>query len=188
MVYEQEVAIIGAGPTGLTLAIDLARRGVKIRVFDAATEPFRGSRGKGIQPRTQGIFELLGVMPALAKVGGPYQRMRFHLGPFSFRGGSLGTTHAPTAASPYPNLLQVPQFKTEGVLRARLASLGIEVEFGRRFESLAQTASGVEATLSDGERVRCAYLVGAMAGVACAQVPRARARRGDAGRTHAHGR
>jgi 2-polyprenyl-6-methoxyphenol hydroxylase-like FAD-dependent oxidoreductase len=61
---------------------------------------------------------------------------------------------------PYPNLLQVPQFKTEGVLRAHLASLGVEVEFGRRFESLTPTSHGVEVTLNGGERARCAYLVG----------------------------
>ena len=160
MLYEQEVLVIGAGPTGLTLALDLARRGVKLRIVDAAPEPSRGSRGKGIQPRTQEVFDLLGLMPELAKVGGPYQRMRFHFGRCSFRGGSLGTSHAPTAATPYPNLLQVPQFKTEGVLRARLASLGIEVEYGRCFEALSQTADQVEVVLSGGERVRCAYVVG----------------------------
>ncbi|MBJ6759867.1 FAD-dependent monooxygenase [Myxococcaceae bacterium JPH2] len=160
MVYEQEVLVVGAGPTGLTLAVDLARRGVRVRIVDAATEPSRGSRGKGIQPRTQEIFDLLGVMPEIAQVGGLYQRLRFHWGPFSFRGGSLGTRHAPTEAMPYPNLLQVPQFKTEGVLRARLASLGVSVEFGRRFESFVQRDDGVDVTLSDGVRVRCAFLVG----------------------------
>jgi choline dehydrogenase-like flavoprotein len=66
VVYEQDVLIVGAGPTGLTLAIDLARRGVKVRIVDAASAPFRGSRGKGIQPRTQEIWKL-----AWALRGGP---------------------------------------------------------------------------------------------------------------------
>jgi 2-polyprenyl-6-methoxyphenol hydroxylase-like FAD-dependent oxidoreductase len=161
MPYEQEmVLVLGAGPTGLTLAIELARRGAKVRVVDAAPEPFGGSRGKGIQPRSQEIFDLLGVMPELAKAGALYQRLRFHLGPLSFRGGSLGTRSAPTESTPYPNLLQVPQFKTESVLRAHLASLGVAVEFGRRFESLAQTADGVDVLLNDGEGIRCAYAIG----------------------------
>jgi 2-polyprenyl-6-methoxyphenol hydroxylase-like FAD-dependent oxidoreductase len=160
MLYEHDVLIVGAGPTGLTLGLDLARRGVKLRIIDAAPEPFAGSRGKGLQPRTQEIFDLLGVMPAISAVGGPYQRLRFHLGPLSVRGGSLGTRHAPTAQVPYPNLLQVPQLTTERVLRTRLAELGVEVEFGCRFDSLSQSADGVETTLKGGERVRSRYLVG----------------------------
>ena len=49
--YELTVLIVGAGPTGLTLALDLARRGIAFRLIEAATRPFEGSRGKGIQPR-----------------------------------------------------------------------------------------------------------------------------------------
>jgi 2-polyprenyl-6-methoxyphenol hydroxylase-like FAD-dependent oxidoreductase len=46
------VLVVGAGPTGLTLGIELARRGVPVRVVDKAPEPFAGSRGKGLQPRS----------------------------------------------------------------------------------------------------------------------------------------
>jgi glycine/D-amino acid oxidase-like deaminating enzyme len=45
--YETNVLIVGAGPTGLTLALDLARRGISFRLIDAAASPFAGSRGKG---------------------------------------------------------------------------------------------------------------------------------------------
>ncbi len=48
-----DVLIVGAGPTGLTLGIDLARRGVEALVVERADGLFPGSRGKGIQPRTQ---------------------------------------------------------------------------------------------------------------------------------------
>src|SRR5271154_5827550 len=48
---ETAVLIVGAGPTGLTLAIDLARRGVSFRLIEAEAAPFAGSRGKGLQPR-----------------------------------------------------------------------------------------------------------------------------------------
>jgi AcrR family transcriptional regulator len=47
-----KVLIAGAGPTGLTLAIDLARRGVEVRIVDRAAEFFAGSRGDELQPRT----------------------------------------------------------------------------------------------------------------------------------------
>lgn len=55
-----DVLICGAGVTGLTLAIELARHGVSFRLIEKRTTPFIGSRGKGIQPRTQEIFEDLG--------------------------------------------------------------------------------------------------------------------------------
>lgn len=56
-----DVLICGAGVTGLTLAIELARHGVSFRLIEKRTTPFIGSRGKGIQPRTQEIFEDLGI-------------------------------------------------------------------------------------------------------------------------------
>ena len=57
--YAMDVLICGAGAAGLALAIDLARRGVRFRLIDKIPEPFHGSRGKGIQPRTQEIFEIV---------------------------------------------------------------------------------------------------------------------------------
>ena len=52
-----DILICGAGAAGLTLAIDLARRGVAFRLIDKSPAPFAGSRGKGIQPRSQEVFE-----------------------------------------------------------------------------------------------------------------------------------
>jgi 2-polyprenyl-6-methoxyphenol hydroxylase-like FAD-dependent oxidoreductase len=59
------VLIIGAGPTGLTLACDLARRGVECRVVDKDVRLFVGSRAKGLQPRTLEVFDDLGVIDAI---------------------------------------------------------------------------------------------------------------------------
>jgi len=55
------VLIVGAGPTGLMLACELARRGVSFRLIEAAAGPQRGSRGKGLQPRTLEILDDLGI-------------------------------------------------------------------------------------------------------------------------------
>jgi hypothetical protein len=67
-----KVLIAGGGPTGLTLGIDLARRGVEVRVVDKADKFFGGSRGDGIQPRTLEVFDDLGVIDAvLAEGHGP---------------------------------------------------------------------------------------------------------------------
>ncbi len=70
--YETQVIIVGAGPTGLTLGIELARRSIAFRLIDAAEEPFRGSRGKGIQPRTLEVFEDLGIIGTVLQAGMPY--------------------------------------------------------------------------------------------------------------------
>jgi 2-polyprenyl-6-methoxyphenol hydroxylase-like FAD-dependent oxidoreductase len=56
------VLIVGAGPAGLTLACDLARRGIPTRVIDKADRLFIGSRGKGLQPRTLEVFHDLEVL------------------------------------------------------------------------------------------------------------------------------
>ena len=63
--FAVDVLICGAGAAGLTLAIDLARRGVSFRLIEKMDAPFGGSRGKGIQPRSQEVFEDLGVLDRL---------------------------------------------------------------------------------------------------------------------------
>ena len=70
--FTADVLICGAGAAGLTLAIELARRGVSFRLIEKMDSAFRGSRGKGIQPRTQEIFEDLGIIDRLVAVGGLY--------------------------------------------------------------------------------------------------------------------
>ena len=57
-----DVLVAGAGPTGLTLALDLVRRGVGVRIVDKADRFSVGSRGDGISPRTLEVFEDLGVL------------------------------------------------------------------------------------------------------------------------------
>jgi 2-polyprenyl-6-methoxyphenol hydroxylase-like FAD-dependent oxidoreductase len=156
--------IVGAGPTGLILAVDLARRGISFRLIDAAISPFEGSRGKGIQPRTLEIFDDLGVIDAILAAGVLYPKFRTHLGPFSLRTGSLVPFKEPTESVPYPNVWMVPQARTEAILRERLRALGGEVEFGKGLATFTQDELGVDATLSTGETVRTNFLVGADGG------------------------
>jgi 2-polyprenyl-6-methoxyphenol hydroxylase-like FAD-dependent oxidoreductase len=154
------VLIVGAGPTGLTLAIELARRSIAFRLVDAAQTPFAGSRGKGIQPRTLEVFHDLGIIDKILNTGMPYPELRVHLGPLSLPLGPLGGRHQATESIPYPNLWLVPQNRTEAILRERLAELGGQVEFGTAFESVEQEEQGVTVRLSTGESVRAKYVVG----------------------------
>ena len=154
------VLIVGAGPTGLTLAIDLARRNVPFRLIEAAPQSNTGSRGKGLQPRTLEIFEDLGMIDEILAAGALYPRLRIHAGPLSWRGGSLGSSKAATENVPYPNLWMVPQVRTEEILRQRLRALGGEVEFGIALAQFIQDEEAVHATLSNGETLDVEYLAG----------------------------
>ena len=158
--YEAQVIIAGAGPTGLTLGIELARRSISFRLIDAAEGALRGSRGKGIQPRTLEVFEDLGVIGAILEAGMPYPAFQVHLGPLSLRLGPMGGRKPAIERVPYPNLWLVPQYRTEGVLRERLAQLGGRVEFGTAFERVAADDRGVRVHLSTGEVVTAEYLIG----------------------------
>lgn len=167
MTQATDVLICGGGPTGLTLAIELARRGVRFRLIDAAGAPFAGSRGKGIQPRTQEIFENLGIIDRIVARGGVYPPQ------WKYRadggGVEISAVDPPdaTPAEPYRIPLMIPQFATEAVLRERLAELGHGVEFGRELRGFAQDADGVTATIAGPggeERIHTRYLVGADGG------------------------
>jgi 2-polyprenyl-6-methoxyphenol hydroxylase-like FAD-dependent oxidoreductase len=140
-----DVLICGAGAAGLSLAIDLARRGVDFRLIEKADEPFHGSRGKGIQPRSLEIFEDYGIVDRLFATGGPYPPIREHRPDGSFADSGLAEGAAATPTEPYNAPLMVPQFLTEGVMRERLAELGHHVAFGQELTGFAQDDAGVTA-------------------------------------------
>lgn len=163
---ETKVLVSGAGAAGLTLGIDLARRGVPFVLVDKAPHPFVGSRGKGIQPRSQEVFEDLGVIDRIVAAGGEYPPQRFYLENGSVDHPVVELPPA-TPAEPYMIPLLVPQFLTERVLRDRLAELGHAPRYGHELVGFEQDADGVTARVAtpDGERtVRAAFLVGADGG------------------------
>jgi 2-polyprenyl-6-methoxyphenol hydroxylase-like FAD-dependent oxidoreductase len=175
---ETRVLIVGAGPTGLTLACDLARRGTDFRVIEK--ERPAGSRGKGLQPRTLEVFDDLGVLDAVRAAGAPYPPLRSYAGGEVVWEGRMHEPREPTPEVPYPTVLMLPQWRTEQILRDRLAELGGRVETGELVD-FAQDDDGVTATLAGGERIRTAYLVGADGG---RSVVRKRLGVGFAGETH----
>lgn len=135
---EPEVLIAGAGPTGLTLACDLARRGVSVRIIDASDAPFPGSRAKGLQPRSLEVLDDLGVSGRLVAAGRFRLRVRIHNGS-SAGEKDLHAGAAPGPSAPYGTTLLVPQWRVEEVLLGRLAELGVEVVRSTRLVSWART-------------------------------------------------
>lgn len=165
--FAADVLICGAGAAGLTLAIDLARRGVPFRLIEKMEDPFRGSRGKGIQPRTQEIFEDLGILDRVVAIGGRYPPQREYRDDGSYTESEVVEDRDPTPAEPYHIPLMMPQFLTEGVMRQRLLELGHRPELGCELIGLGQDVGGVTARLvgmAGEEVVRVRYLVGADGG------------------------
>lgn len=164
---ELQVLICGAGAAGLALAIDLARRGLSFRIIEKMDRPFTGSRGKGIQPRTQEVFEDLGIIDRIVAAGGIYPALREYCEDGSYIEKSMDEPLDPSPRVPYFIPLMIPQFRTEEVMRERLAELGHRVEFGCELIGFEQEADGVLARLKEGTReevVHVCYLVGADGG------------------------
>ena len=165
--FTAEALICGAGAAGLTLAIELARRGISFRLIEKRDAPFPGSRGKGIQPRTQEIFEDLGIIDRVVAVGGLYPPLREYRDDGGYAESNLIEHEDPTPAEPYRVPLMVPQFLTERVMRERLVELGHRPQFGCELVGLEQDQDGVAARLAgkaSEEVIRVRYLVGADGG------------------------
>ena len=162
-----DVLICGAGAAGLTLAIDLARRGLSFRLIEKMAAPFHGSRGKGIQPRTQEVFEDLGILDRIVAAGGNYPPERRYASDGSHVDTAVIEHRSPTPSEPYPTPLMVPQFLTESVMRERLAELGHAPVFGCELLGFEDDGGGVTARLAgrQGETMlRARWLVGADGG------------------------
>lgn len=165
--YDTDVLIAGAGPTGLVLGIELARRGIAFRLIEQRTEPAQASRAKGAQPRTLEIFEDIGALPAYLEISGAYPPLHIVKGDTVIGDRPFNIQIDPTPDVPYPNMLMAPQWRIEAALRATLHSHGGDVQGGVELRSFEQDSGGVTATLLAGGQsssVRAKYLVGADGG------------------------
>ncbi|MEU6366730.1 FAD-dependent oxidoreductase [Streptomyces sp. NPDC046931] len=164
MAAQVDVLVVGAGPSGLTLGIDLARRGVDALVVERADGLFPGSRGKGIQPRTMEVFDDLGVLDAIRAAGGAYPA-----GMIWQDGRRMGERRMfdpaePTEDSPFTEPWMVPQWRTQEILLARLEELGGRVAFRREVVGLVQDEDGVTVRFARGADLRAGYVVAADGG------------------------
>jgi 2-polyprenyl-6-methoxyphenol hydroxylase-like FAD-dependent oxidoreductase len=154
-----DVLVVGAGPTGLTLACDLARRGVAVRIVDRIPEFQAGSRGKGLSPRSLEVFDDLGVVDRMLAAGATHVLHRKYHGTEVVAEVDPEAGRLPTPDVPYPTGLMIPQWRVEQLLRERLADFDVAVELGTELRGLGQDADGVTATVGDAV-VRSRYLVG----------------------------
>jgi 2-polyprenyl-6-methoxyphenol hydroxylase-like FAD-dependent oxidoreductase len=158
--FDADVLVCGAGAAGLALAIDLARCGVSFRLIEKMDGPFRGSRGKGIQPRSQEVFEDLGIIDRIVAVGGVYPPQRAYRRDGSYEESQIMENRDATPAEPYRIPLMVPQFLTEGVMRERLAELEQWPMFGRELRGFEQDDGGCRCgSLTRWENKLCASVI-----------------------------
>lgn len=126
------VLIVGAGPTGLVMAHQLARDGIGCRLIDRAAEQSVHSKAIAIHARTLEIFQLMGIAEDFVAAGQPIGNLRLY-----GESGELGhVDFAATIPSRYPYVLSVPQNRTEQLLEARLRRLGVAVERGTELVDL----------------------------------------------------
>ncbi len=161
-----DVLVVGAGPVGLTLALDLARRGVNCRIIEQSPTSQIGTRGRGISMRSQHVFEDLGILEALLPYdeGMPPTRNYDHDILVNETNPSLAAQPVPP---PYRPFLMINQEHTEAVLRERLASFGQQVEFGTQLVSFTQEAEIVVTNVTQAgqnEEIHARYLVGSDGG------------------------
>ncbi|GHO97002.1 3-(3-hydroxyphenyl)propionate hydroxylase [Reticulibacter mediterranei] len=160
-----DVLIVGAGPVGLTLACDLARRDISCRIIDKQTIYPIGSRARGVSGRTREVFEDLGIINQLNAYVEPYLPTRFYdrnniLVRETQRASSPNIQ--PKPEKPYYNVL-ISQEHTEAVLREKLASYGVYVEMGCTLTGFTQHAQSVVAEVvhaGKSETIEARYLVG----------------------------
>jgi 2-polyprenyl-6-methoxyphenol hydroxylase-like FAD-dependent oxidoreductase len=157
-----EILVVGAGPTGLTMAAVLARYGLRPRVIDRAVQPPADrSRAIVIQARTLELFEDLGVVEQVLGEALIVDQINFY-GP-SGRHGTLRIDPA-WIDSRYGRFVSLPQDRTEAILTTLVERAGITIERGVELIALNDRDAGAEATLrhADGreERVAPDWVIG----------------------------
>ena len=159
---DTDVLIVGAGPTGLMLANQLARRGVRMRIIDRHAGPARESRALGVQARTLEIYSHLGIADRAVALGKKADGAV--LWAEGRRAARVPLGDIGRDVSPYPYLLVLGQDDNERLLGDALRARGLGVEWNTELVGLAQDSDHVTATLknADGTRseVRVPWLAG----------------------------
>jgi 2-polyprenyl-6-methoxyphenol hydroxylase-like FAD-dependent oxidoreductase len=153
---EPDVLVVGAGPTGLSLACGLVLHDVSVRVVDKAAGPATTSRANFLHARGSEVLDRLGALADLPDESLRAMMITTYLGDRPIAKLSFGDPGLRTAAPP----MVISQARVEAALRDRLAELGATSEWDSALVDVEQDDTGVTATLGTGERVRAGWLVG----------------------------
>jgi len=138
------ILIIGAGPTGLTAALELARRGFRPVIVDHKEQQSTLSRAVGINPHSLDLLDECGVTKELLKAGIKVQRAHIH----DRSGKILATLRMDKLPHRFNFLLALPQDKTEKIMHDKLVDYGVIVEYATHFEDIHIIDGKAHVTLS----------------------------------------
>ena len=160
-----DVLIVGTGPVGLTLAIELARRGITYRMIDQEATYHSGSRARGLLPPTQDILEDLGVLERLVTHIEPWRPNRFYNRQNQLLSEvdiAVNMAKLATSGASRPPM-KISQQNTEAALREHLEAFGVQVELNCQLVDFSQNEAGVIASVlrsGNREEIQTRYLVG----------------------------
>ena len=143
MAADPKILIVGAGPCGLTAALELARRGFHPRIIDKEPGPTPLSKAVGISPHSLEILEPSGVTERLLAHAIRMQRVQAR-----YEGRLLAEVRIDRLPHRFNFLLALPQSETEGIMEAALAGLGVRTEWGVELTAAHQVGDKVEAELA----------------------------------------
>jgi 2-polyprenyl-6-methoxyphenol hydroxylase-like FAD-dependent oxidoreductase len=154
-----DVLVVGAGPTGLTMACEILRHGLSVRVVEELEAPVIYSKAAVVHARTMEVFDDMGVVGAILERSKPVHGANVYA-----EGKRVAHVGFEGVDSPYPSPYGISQRDTELILAARLTELGGTVERRKRLTGLTQQDGGVTATvdLAEGgtESIEAAWIVG----------------------------
>ncbi|HEY6985929.1 MAG TPA: FAD-dependent oxidoreductase, partial [Rhodanobacteraceae bacterium] len=142
---DTDVLIVGAGPTGLMLANQLCRRGVRTMLIDRHSGPAQQSRALGVQARTLEIYQKLGIVDRALELGKPGTGA--NLWAEGVRKGRVPLGDAGRSITPYPYILILGQDDNERIMGAHLTDFGQSVQWNTELIALDQQPDRVNATL-----------------------------------------
>jgi 2-polyprenyl-6-methoxyphenol hydroxylase-like FAD-dependent oxidoreductase len=158
------VLVVGAGPTGLTLANELARHGVVPRIIDRAPEPATTSRALVVQPRTLEILDDMGVVDQAVAAGNSASSLTVTFADKTVELDFADQLTGPQNYTAHPEPRTLSQHDTERILAELLSKQGVEIERGQALTDLTQDADAVTVSLrgADGsvETLRCQWVIG----------------------------
>jgi 2-polyprenyl-6-methoxyphenol hydroxylase-like FAD-dependent oxidoreductase len=161
-IRDTDVLIVGAGPTGLVLALWLTRMGVRVWIVDKTAEPGTTSRAVAVQARTLELYSQMGLADAVIERGWKTIAVNLWVAGKKAARAVLGDMGA--GVSPFPYALIFPQDEHEGLLIDRLTEAGVHIERQTEFLGFEASAGGGLACLKlphgASETCQFAYLAG----------------------------
>ena len=142
MTDKTTILVVGAGPTGLTMASELTRHGLQCRIIDKKDGITDKTKALTLQSRTMEVFEDMGLIQEVLETGRPVSGFSFYA-----EGEQIAHISSGELDTPYPYILLHPQSDTERSLNNHLNSLGVEVEWNTEIVELQQDNEELEVSL-----------------------------------------